>query len=70
MEHPSPTGIHLPRPSLLPVVMAFFLTLIMVGLILHWIISVVGVLGLLATLTGWMLENRSSHPEDEEAENG
>lgn len=70
MDKIPPTEIHMPRPSLLPLLMAFSLTLIAIGLILHWIVSVLGILILLATLVGWMLENRKARYEDEEEEDG
>jgi hypothetical protein len=44
--------------SFWPILLAFSLLLIAVGAVYTLIISVIGVLGLLACIAGWTLENR------------
>ncbi len=57
--------IHLPAPSYWPIVLAFGLLLIVVGIIFTPIISAVGVIVMLAAIVGWTGENRvvESHEE-------
>ena len=51
--------------SFWPILLAFSLLLIAVGVIYSWIISLLGVLGLLACIAGWTLENRLPAEEEE-----
>ncbi len=58
--------IEMPAPSFWPIVLAFGLLLMAVGVLFSWIISVVGVIILLVSLVGWTLENRSESVEADE----
>ena len=51
-------NIHLPAPSFWPIVLALGVALIAIGVAYSLIISVVGVLLMLAAIVGWTLENR------------
>jgi hypothetical protein len=48
-----------------PILLAFSLLVIAVGVIYSLIISLVGVAGLLACIAGWTLENRPPEEEDD-----
>ena len=51
--------VHLPEPSYWPILLAFSVLLIAIGLIFGWVLSLFGVLLLLSTIVGWTLENRA-----------
>ena len=51
--------IHLPSPSFWPIVLAFGMALIAVGVVSTIIVSIVGVMVLLVAIAGWTLENRA-----------
>ncbi len=51
--------------SLWPILLAFSLLLMAVGVIYSLIITLVGLLGLLACIAGWTLENRLPVEEEE-----
>ncbi len=53
----------LPRPSFWPILLAFGLVLIAIGIIFSLVISVLGVALMLASMVGWMLENRAGQVE-------
>lgn len=55
-EAPPEAGepVHLPEPSYLPVLVAFGVTVIVVGVVLNWIIVGIGVLITLVTLVRWV----------------
>jgi cytochrome c oxidase subunit 1 len=59
-EHPE---IHLPSPSFWPIVLAFGLALIAIGVVSTLIVSIVGVVVLLVAIAGWTLENRAAERE-------
>ena len=52
-------NIHLPAPSFWPIVLALGVALIAIGIIYLLIISLVGVIIMLAAIVGWTLENRN-----------
>jgi len=52
--------IHLPGPSYWPILLAFGITLVCVGVVSTFIISIVGVIVMLVSIAGWTLENRAS----------
>jgi hypothetical protein len=56
-EQPHPE-IEMPAPSFWPIVLAFGLLLIAVGVLFTLIVSLIGVIIMLAALIGWTLENR------------
>lgn len=51
--------VHLPAPSFWPIVLAFGMTLMAVGVVSTIIVSIVGVIILLVAIAGWTLENRA-----------
>ncbi|MGZ4264626.1 MAG: hypothetical protein ACXVS6_10980 [Solirubrobacteraceae bacterium] len=64
-----PTGeeIHLPGPTVLPVVMAVGITFTVIGTTITWLLSVLGVIIFLVTLLMWIRDTRrdiSELPED------
>jgi Flp pilus assembly protein TadB len=61
---PQPTEeIHLPEPSYVPVVLAFGIALAVVGIVLSWVLVVIGaVIGLIA-LFRWIRQTRSEMSE-------
>lgn len=61
-EHPN---IHLPGPSFWPIVLAFGLVLIAIGVVSNFIIVIIGVVVLLVAIAGWTMENRAEEPHHE-----
>ena len=61
---PPPTEeIHLPEPSYLPVVIAFGVTIAVVGVVMTWVMVVIG-LGIVAiALLRWIKQTRSEMSE-------
>jgi uncharacterized membrane protein (DUF485 family) len=59
-QGPAPAGeqVHLPGPTFLPAFLAFGLTLSVVGIVITWVLSVIGVVIVAATLTRWIRETR------------
>ena len=62
------TDTELPQPSYWPILMALSLAITMTGVVSTIWISVAGLIFLLATLTGWTLENRSRSVEEADHE--
>ncbi|MFZ0548951.1 MAG: cytochrome c oxidase subunit 4 [Candidatus Promineifilaceae bacterium] len=60
-DHPE---IHLPSPSYWPIVLAFGMALIAVGVVSTIFISLVGVVVLLVAIAGWTWENRVAEQEE------
>lgn len=56
--------VHLPAPSYWPIALAFSLVLISIGVVSTFVISIVGVVGLLISIAGWTLENRADGQEE------
>jgi len=56
--------IHLPGPSYWPIMLAFGLVLISIGVVSNFIVSIVGVIVLLVSVSGWTLENRAEDQEE------
>jgi hypothetical protein len=52
-------SIYLPRPSVLPALLAFGLAAVVVGLFAWWPYSVIGGFIALFSLVGWLRANRS-----------
>lgn len=50
--------IHLPEPSLIPVLSAFGVTLAVVGLVLSWAITAVGLIIVVLTTIRWIRDTR------------
>jgi len=55
--------IHLPAPSFWPIVLAFSLALIAIGVVSSLIVSIVGLVLLLVSIAGWTMENRAADQE-------
>jgi hypothetical protein len=51
---PAGEEIHLPEPTVMPLVMAVGITLGLLGLTIHWILSVAGVITVLICLVRWI----------------
>jgi hypothetical protein len=61
---PPPTEeIHLPEPSYLPVVLAFGITIAIVGVVLTWVLVVIGALVFLVSLFRWIRQTRAEMAE-------
>jgi hypothetical protein len=61
---PQPTEeIHLPEPSFLPVVLAFGVTITIVGVVFTWVMVVIGALIFLISLTRWIRQTREEMSE-------
>lgn len=65
MAAPENPNIHLPMPSFWPILVALGVLIIALGIIFNLIISLVGIVVLMAAIIGWMLENRidTNHEE-------
>jgi hypothetical protein len=50
--------IHLPDPSLIPVLSALGITLAVVGLVINWLITAAGVVIFVATTIRWIRDTR------------
>ena len=64
---PAGEEIHLPGPSLLPLLAAVGVTCMVVGTTLGWWLSIIGVILLVATVTVWIRDTRrdiEDLPED------
>jgi hypothetical protein len=59
-EEAPPPGeeVHLPGPTLIPVVMAIGITLIVIGTTINWLFSILGLLIFLVTLVRWISHTR------------
>jgi hypothetical protein len=58
-EAPPPgEPVHLPGPSYLPVIVATGVTMIVAGVVIHWLISVAGLLITLISVVRWLRETR------------
>jgi hypothetical protein len=55
--------VHLPGPSYLPVIVAFGVTLIVSGVVVLWVLSVIGVLITLFAVIRWIRETREEMSE-------
>jgi hypothetical protein len=69
-EHDTPPAgeeIHLPGPTILPVVTAAGITLIVIGTTINWLFSIIGLVVFLAATAMWIRDVRrdiSELPED------
>jgi hypothetical protein len=59
-QTPPPVGeeIHLPGPSLLPILNAVGITLAIIGITLGWILSAVGLVLFVVTTVRWIADTR------------
>ena len=61
---PQPTEqIHLPEPSYVPVVLAFGIAIAVVGVVLSWVMVVIGAVIALIALFRWIRQTRSEMSE-------
>jgi cytochrome c oxidase subunit 1 len=56
--------IHLPSPSYWPIILAFGITLIAIGVVSSIFISLVGIIVMLVAIVGWTWENRAAEQEE------
>jgi cytochrome c oxidase subunit 1 len=56
--------IHMPSPSYWPILLAFGMLLIAIGVVSSMIVSIVGVVWTLAAIAGWAMENRKLGEEE------
>ena len=64
-EQVAPAGepVHLPGPSYLPVLTAFGIAIALVGLVLTWVITAVGVIITVVVVARWIRETREDISE-------
>jgi hypothetical protein len=61
---PPPTEeIHLPEPSYLPVVLAFGVTIAIVGVVFTWVMVAIGLIIVLVALVRWIRQTREEMSE-------
>jgi hypothetical protein len=61
---PQPTEqIHLPEPSYVPVVLAFGIAIAVVGVVLSWVMVVIGLLIAVIALVRWIRQTRAEMSE-------
>jgi hypothetical protein len=61
---PQPTEeIHLPEPSYLPVVLAFGVTIAILGVVFTWVMVAIGLLIVAVALFRWIRQTRSEMSE-------
>jgi hypothetical protein len=61
---PPPTEeIHLPEPSYLPVVLAFGVTIAIVGVVFTWVMVAIGLVIVLIALFRWIRQTRAEMSE-------
>jgi hypothetical protein len=61
---PQPTEeIHLPEPSYLPVVLAFGVTIAIVGVVFTWVMVAIGLVIVLIALFRWIRQTRAEMSE-------
>jgi Flp pilus assembly protein TadB len=65
MQQPEKPAIHLPPPSFWPIVLAAGVLLMAVGVVGTSVISVIGVVVVLAAIVGWTWENRALDMDQE-----
>ena len=66
LEQPVPPAgeeVHLPEPTYLPVIVAFGVTLALVGVLMSWILTGIGVIITLWAIIRWIRETRSEMAE-------
>jgi hypothetical protein len=60
---PPSEEVHLPEPSYLPALLALGLTLAITGVVLWWVISVIGVAIALVAMVRWIRQTREEMAE-------
>ena len=67
---PAGEEIHLPGPTIIPLVMAIGITLTVIGTTITWLFSAIGIVIFVVTLVMWIRDTRrdiSELPEDHSA---
>ena len=62
MEPPT-EEVHLPEPSYLPAVLAFGLSIAVIGVIMSWVVVAIGVVIFLVALIRWIRQTREEMAE-------
>ena len=60
---PPSEEIHLPEPAYTPVVLAFGITVVVVGVVLTWVMVVIGLIITLVALFRWIRQTREEMAE-------
>jgi hypothetical protein len=61
---PPPTEeIHLPEPSLLPVTLAFGITIAIIGVVFSWVVVLIGAIVVVISLLRWIRQTRAEMAE-------
>jgi hypothetical protein len=60
---PPSEEIHLPEPAYTPVVLAFGVTIVVVGVVMHWVMVAIGLLIALVALVRWIRQTREEMAE-------
>jgi hypothetical protein len=60
---PPTEEIHLPDPSYMPVLLAFGVTLAVIGVVLTWVMVAIGLVIALVALTRWIRQTREEMAE-------
>jgi multisubunit Na+/H+ antiporter MnhC subunit len=60
---PPSEEIHLPEPAYTPVVLAFGITVIVIGVVLTWVMVAIGAIIALVALTRWIRQTREEMAE-------
>jgi hypothetical protein len=60
---PPSEEIHLPEPAYTPVVLAFGITVIVIGVVLTWVMVAIGVIISLIAITRWIRQTREEMAE-------
>lgn len=60
---PPGEAVHLPEPSYLPALTAFGITLALVGVVVTWVLSGIGVVITVVAVTRWIRETREDISE-------
>jgi small-conductance mechanosensitive channel len=60
---PPSEEIHLPEPAYTPVVLAFGVTLVVIGVVLTWVMVAIGLIIALVALTRWIRQVREEMAE-------
>ena len=55
--------IHLPDPSYMPVLLAFGVTIVVIGVVLNWVMVAIGLIIVLVALTRWIRQTREEMAE-------
>jgi Flp pilus assembly protein TadB len=60
---PPSEEVHLPDPSYMPILLAFGITVVVVGVVLWWVLVVIGLAIFLVALLRWIRQTREEMAE-------